>query len=132
MTYNPAEDELNRAIAALLNRMEAADVRPDEVESARRTVVEMMDYAAPRPLNGVAGPQPVRYDPKDLRTRANTLCQQIREAFSPADAAALGCPANLVATEADAETTINIVCDRLRYSVPSVSTAQFNCPTTNV
>jgi hypothetical protein len=126
VTYNPAEAELNRAIAALLNRMEAADVRPDEVENARRTVVEMMGHTAPQPLNGA------RYDPKDLRTRANTLCQQIREAFSPEDAAALGCPTNTITTEADAETAINIVCDRLRYSVPTVSPAQFNCPTTNV
>lgn len=135
VTYNPAEAELNRSIAALLNRMEADDVRPDEVEEARRAIVEMADYTAPRPLNAIAGPAAiaaVRYDPQDLRTRANTLCQQIREAFSPEDAAALGCPANLVATEAEAEATINIVCDRLRYSVPSVSPAQFNCPTTNV
>lgn len=127
VTSNPAEAELNRAIAALLNRMEAADVRPEEVEGARRTVVEMMEVAAPRPLNAA-----VRYDPRDLRTRANTLCQQIREAFSSEDAAALGCPANTITTEADAESTINIVCDRIRYSVPSVSPAQFNCPVTNV
>jgi hypothetical protein len=133
VTYNPAEAELNRAIAALLNRMEADDVRPEEVENARRTVVEMMDVTAPRPLNDVTEPSPLRYyDPHDLRTRANTLCQQIREAFSPEDAIALGCPATTITTIADAETAINIVCDRLRYSVPNRSTAQFNCPATNV
>lgn len=133
VTYNPAEAALNRSIAALLNRMESDDVRPDEVETARRAVVEMMDYTAPRPMNDIAAAQPVRYyDPKDLRTRANTLCQQVREAFSPEDATALGCPANTIATEAEAETTINVVCDRIRYSAPRVSPEQFNCPMTNV
>lgn len=139
VTYNPAETELKRAIASLLTRMEADDVSHDEVENARRTIVEMMNDTSPRPINSQINPTiplassaSIHYDPRDLRTRANTLCQQIREAFSPEDAVALGCPTTVISTEADAETTINIVCDRLRYSVPSVSPAQFNCPVTNV
>lgn len=154
MGRNSAADiALKRAIAALMLRMKSNDVRPEEVEEARRRVAEIIDIDVPPPINGpvipgsnpyipsvgprpspspAPAPAPNPYDPRDLRTRANTLCQQIREAFSPEDAAALGCPATTITTEADAETTINIVCDRLRYSVPSVSPAQFNCPVTNV
>jgi hypothetical protein len=133
VSYNPAEAELKRSIAALLDRLEASDLRPDEVTAARSAVADIYEFMDPLPLNSITGPTPaLAYDPKDLRKRANTLCQQIREAFSPEDAAALGCPSATITTEADAETAINIVCDRLRYSVPSVSPAQFNCPTTNV
>lgn len=156
----PADIALKRAVAAMMIRMKTGNLRPEEVEEARRRVAWMMEFDTPCPANGPIlpgprsnpysppspgmpsipntpypsppAPEPNHYDPLDLRSRANTLCQQIREAFSPEDAAALGCPATTISTEADAETTINIVCDRLRYSVPSVSPAQFNCPVTNV
>jgi hypothetical protein len=72
------------------------------------------------------------YEPNDLVGRANTLCDQIREAFPAKDARALGCPARFIDDRAEAESTINIVCDRIRYSVPTMSPEQFNCPAKHV
>ena len=70
-----------------------------------------------------------QYNPKNLIKRANTLCDQIREAF-PEDGDALGC--QRVRDEFEAETVINTVCGRLRYSVPTVTPEQFGCPARNV
>ena len=70
-----------------------------------------------------------QYNPQNHIKRANTLCDQIREAF-PEDADALGC--QRVRNEFEAETVINTVCGRLRYSVPTVTPEQFGCPARNV
>lgn len=70
-----------------------------------------------------------QYNPKNLIKRANTLCDQIREAF-PEDADSLGC--QRVRDQFEAETVINTVCERLRYSVPTVTPEQFGCPARNV
>jgi hypothetical protein len=74
------------------------------------------------------GPRPP-YEPNNLIRRANTLCEQIGEAF-PEDMDALGC--RPVTDRFEAETVINTVCERLRYSVPSVTPEQFDCPRRNV
>ena len=130
VNYDPAEQELVRTVAALLQRLHADDVKPAEVEAARSTVAEIQNRLSPSAFTTNAGT--AAYDPQNLRRRAQTLCQQVGKAFGPEDATALGCPTGSIDTEAEAESTINIVCDRIRYSVPSVSTQQFNCPTHNV
>jgi hypothetical protein len=131
ISYDPAGQELVRTVAALMQRLQADDVNPAEVEAARSTVAELQNRLAP---SGVSTNEKTiaAYDPQNLRRRATTLCRQVREAFGPEDASALGCPKAPIDTEAEAESTINIVCDRIRYSVPSVSAQQFNCPPKNV
>lgn len=153
VSYDPAGDELKRSIAAMMDRLQSGAASPAEVIAARSSVAALQTRRSPAAAVG-GGPSPsmylplasasgmrvntashispkmivasrVGYDPKDLVTRANRLCHQIREAF-PHDAEALGCQA--VHDTAQAETVINTVCDRLRTSVPSVSPAQFNCP----
>ncbi len=119
VTYDPAGQALKRAVATMLQRlqMEGLTMPPAEIAAARARVVELQNRVA-------------AYDPHDLPTRATTLCSQIREAFSPSEAAALGCPAAAapIDSQLEAENTIRIVCDRLRSSVPTVDPAQFNCP----
>jgi hypothetical protein len=120
VVYDPAGQALKRAAAAMLQRLQAEGFRmpPAEVEMARSRVVDLQTRVD-------------AYDPTDYLTRANTLCSQMREAFGPADARALGCPATTagpITTDEEAETTIGIVCERLRTSVPSVDPRQFNCP----
>ena len=134
VSYDPAGQELVRTVAALMQRLQAADVKPAEVEAARSTVAELQNRLSPHAADAVkpSGPAPLTYDPQNLRRRAATLCRQVGEAFGPEDAAALGCPKAPIDTEYEAESTINIVCDRIRYSVPSVSAQQFNCPAKNV
>jgi hypothetical protein len=141
VTYNPAQQELQRAIAAMLQRLQTGAATPDEVQTARNQVASMYAQSGPAPVapaammgpgaalrpRPTAGVQPIAYDPSDLVKRANVLCKQVTEAF-PHDADALGCPKKPVANDYEAETTINTVCDRLRYSVPEVSPEQFNCP----
>lgn len=128
ITYNPGEQELLHTISQMLDRMESGEASSSEVASARQQLVEYQHERGPQPI-GSANPSHVAsldYDPSALVARANTLCEQIREAF-PGDAEALGCPKKITDTF-QAETTINTVCQRLRVSVPTVSPAQFNCP----
>ncbi len=129
ITYNPAEQELLRTISDMVDRMESGEASSSEVANARQQLVEYQHERAPQPI-GSANPSHVAsldYDPSALVERANTLCDQIREAF-PGDALALGCPKKKITDTFQAETAINTVCNRLRYSVPTVSPAQFNCP----
>jgi hypothetical protein len=141
VTYNPAEQELQRAIAAMLQRLQTGAAGPEEIQAARNQVASLHAQSGPVPVapaammspgaslrpRPTAGTQPIAYDPTDLVKRANVLCKQVAEAF-PHDATALGCPKSAVSNDYEAETTINTVCDRLRYSVPDVSPEQFNCP----
>jgi hypothetical protein len=134
VSYNPAEQELKREIAALLRQLQSGPT-PIVVEAARSATAELTHRLSPvgasvaQPTAGLATSNMLGYDPKDLQKRANRLCYQIHEAF-PRDAEALGCPPpnKPIATDLEAESAINIVCDRLHYSVPSVSPAQFGCP----
>jgi len=136
VNYDPAAQELKRATAMMLERLNSGELSAQE---ARRHVVglkaqtgptavgtpptaiwgELSAQAARRP---VVGPAPT----DTLVKRATVLCYQIREAF-PEDADALGCQKR-VRDEFEAETVINTVCERLRYSVPTVTPEQFNCP----
>lgn len=136
VSYDPAEQELKRAVTDMLDRLQAGAASRQEIEAARNSVVSLQNRrspmaAAPGALMGVSGfgsrKLPIQYDPSNLTKRASTLCKQVREAF-PSDAEALGCPKHRIDSELEAETTINVVCDRLRYSVPSVTPEQFNCP----
>lgn len=138
VSYDPAEQELKRAVTDMLVRLQAGAASRQEIEAARNSVISLQNRrapmaAAPGALMGVSGlgsrKLPNQYDPSNLTKRAATLCKQVREAF-PADAEALGCPGprHHIDSEMEAETTINVVCDRLRYSVPSVTPEQFNCP----
>lgn len=131
VSYDPAGQELARTVAVLMQRLQADDVKPAEVEAARSTAAELQNRLSPSAASST-GPAPLTYDPQNLRRRAATLCRQVHEAFGPEDARALGCPKAPIDTEYEAESTINIVCDRIRYSVPSVSAQQFNCPAKNV
>lgn len=131
VSYDPAGQELVRTVSALMQRLQAKDVNPSEVEAARSTVAELQNRMSPGGISSTAQ-HVVAYDPQNLRKRAQTLCRQVSEATSPEDAKALGCPVAAIDTEAEAESTINIVCDRIRYSVPSLTPAQFNCPVKNV
>ena len=123
VTHDPAGQALKRAVATMLQQLqvEGLTMPPAQIAAARTRVAALQDRVA-------------AYDPHDLPTRASTLCKQIRGAFSPSEAAALGCPATASApmSSLEAETTIRIVCDRLRTSVPTVDPAQFNCPAAGV
>lgn len=103
--------------------------RPNEIRNSGAMLLETMDMTGPKHVR--AHPtQKSEYNPKDLVSRATTLCKQIGEAF-PRDAEALGCQKH-IRDEMEAETVINTVCDRLRFSVPSVTPEQFGCPRRNV
>jgi hypothetical protein len=129
--HDPAEQELKRSVSALLDRMRISGraMSPREIAAVRAQVAAFQTGRSPSAAPAAAPLQ--YYDPKDLITRARTLCVQVREAFGESDAGALGCPdvrKRTVDNEYEAETVINTVCDRIRYSVPSVDPAQFNCP----
>jgi hypothetical protein len=130
VSYDPAGQELKRAVAAMLERLQAPTVSPQEVADARIQLTEFQEARAPGGILPNADAMPA-YDPKDIVGHARTLCRQIREAF-PHDADALGCPVNDPTDTYEAETVINTVCSRLRYSVPTVDPAQFNCPRRSV
>ena len=145
VTYDPAGQEIKRRVARLLQALEENPAPPPQlVESARSAAAELQTAAtAAQPggartsLSAPPAAQPLRmpydhYEPGDLIGHANTLCDQIREAFPSKDAKALGCPARYIDDYAEAESTINIVCDRIRYSVPTMSPEQFNCPKKHV
>jgi len=150
VSYDPGAQEMKRATAALLDRLQTGEISAQE---ARQTVVGMRTRPSDSPMmpspmmsspgmpssmmpsSMMAGSdgRPGRYDPKPARKddrrlieRANLLCQQITEAF-PEDAQALGCRYD-IESDYDAETVINTVCDRLRYSAPMVTPEQFGCP----
>lgn len=139
VSYDPAEQELKRAVASMLDRLQAGAASRQEIEAARSSVISLQNRRGPAAMGpgalmGVSGfgsrKLPLEYDPSNVLKRATTLCKQVREAF-PADAEALGCPGpaskHRIDSEIEAESTIKIVCDRLRYSVPSVTPEQFNC-----
>jgi len=154
VTYDPATATLKRALAALMDKMKTGEVSPAAARSymaqlreARARVshpekpVEsshtssesdpfpIHPYPKPNPGPGPGpGPRPP-FEPNNLIRRANTLCEQIGEAF-PEDMEALGC--QRVTDRFQAETVINTVCERLRYSVPTVTPEQFGCPKRNV
>lgn len=68
------------------------------------------------------------YDPDNYELRVDTLCHQLANAFSPTDAAALGCPSTTTVSDStNAETIFRTVCNRIQTSVPTVSPRQFNC-----
>ena len=121
VNYDPAAQELNRATAALIKRLNSGEMSPQE---ARQHVVGMRAHTAPSAFGTAPGRQP--YDPKNLVKRATVLCERIGEAF-PDDAEALGCQTH-VRDNFEAETVINTVCARLHYSVPTVTPEQFGCP----
>jgi hypothetical protein len=125
--YDPAEQELKRAIAAALDRLEKGHAKPQEIEHLRNQVIT---YQNRQPLAAHPGEGGLlAWDPSDLQRRATKLCKEVREAF-PNDAEALGCPPprGTIRTEFEAETVLNTVCERLYTSVPSVSPEQFDCP----
>jgi hypothetical protein len=126
VSYNPAEQELKRSVAAMLNRLQSESFTTQDIQAARQTVSAIQNQRAPQ----ATAAESLAYNPDNLQKRAATLCRQIREAF-PEDATALGCDLP-VENEFEAESVINTVCDRLRYSVPSVTPEQFNCPSRKV
>lgn len=132
VSYNPAEQELKRSVASMLNRLQSESFTTQDIQAARRTVSNLQSIGspAPSPSTTTETQQGLTYNPDNLQRRATVLCRQIREAF-PEDATALGC-GSPVETEYEAESVINTVCDRLRYSVPSVAPEQFNCPSRKV
>jgi hypothetical protein len=132
VTYDPAGQEIKRRVAALLQTLQEHPSPPPQlIESARSAAAELQTAATATTAQSLRMPYD-HYEPGDLIGRANTLCDQIREAFPAKDALALGCPASYISDRVEAESTINIVCDRIRYSVPTVSPEQFNCPVKHV
>jgi hypothetical protein len=132
LTYDPAGQALKREVAALLQRLQTQPPPPPALVEAARSAVSSLQNRIPLsapPVREAPRLATDHYEPNDLIGHANTLCEQIREAFPRhADAAALGCPKEYITDRAEAESTINIVCDRLRYSVPTVTPEQFGCP----
>ena len=135
VNYNPAQATLQRSIAQLLDRAQAGNMTPDEVNAARSHVVAMQSKMV-APLSQhpalIGAAAPLQYDPGNLHERAERLCEQVREAFGRENAAALGCPTKPIQDQYEAESTINIVCNRINTSVPTVTPEQFNCPRRNV
>jgi hypothetical protein len=139
VTYDPAGQAIKRRVANLLQTLQEHPAPPPAlIESARSAAADLQTAAtaatatATGPRTTLAAP-PVRmpgnhYEPGDVISHANTLCNQLREAFPEKDVRALGCPAGYIEDFAEAESTVNIVCDRIRYSVPTMSPEQFNCP----
>ena len=138
VTYDPAGAALKRQVGAMLQALQVRPSPPPQVvEAARSAVVDLQNKvdsvgsagsAGSVGSVGSAGSVGTGPEPADLGGRANTLCDQMREAFGHEDAAALGCPKHRITDRFEAETTINMVCDRIHTSVPSVTTQQFNCP----
>jgi hypothetical protein len=116
ISYNPAEQELMQAIAAMMKRIESEDVCFEDMETARKTIDTFKNHHGPSPAPSA-----------DDRNRAMILCKQIHEAF-PGDEEAMGCPRGTIETNEEATNVIQEVCDRIRYSVPTVTPEQFNCP----
>jgi hypothetical protein len=150
VTYDPATATLKRSLAALMDKMKSGEVSPATARSYMAQLREARTHKSvesshgpgsgsgsgsnPFPIHPYPKPQPgpnpgpvprPPYEPNNLIRRANTLCEQIGEAF-PEDMDALGC--RPVSNHFEAETVINTVCERLRYSVPSVTPEQFGCP----
>ena len=136
VNYDPAAQELKRATAMMLERLNSGELSAQE---ARRHVVGLKAQTGPTAFGSApAGsshsqfmqrmqPPPANtYNPTNLVKRAKVLCERIGEAF-PEDAEALGCQKH-VRDEFEAETVINTVCSRLHYSVPTVTPEQFGCP----
>ena len=133
VSYNPAEQELKRSVASMLNRLQSESFTTQDIQAARQTVSNIQSLGGPKPnpSPNTSSEQGLAYNPDNLQRRATVLCRQIREAFPEDDAKALGCGPP-VENEYEAESVINTVCDRLRYSVPSVTPEQFNCPSRKV
>ena len=159
-SVDPADQALKASITRLLDRLQSGGATHAEVESARATAADIRNGSGPVAFgygsgsgSGQWAPVPSRspfvlndristevkgYDPSNWSVRANTLCNQVREAF-PQDAEALGCPKqsrsgsgfgskNHTNDQSEGENIVRLVCERIRYSVPSVSPEQFNCP----
>jgi hypothetical protein len=128
VNYDPAAQDLKRATATLLDRLNSGAMSAQE---ARQHVASMRVQTAPSAFGSMPANQAKpAYDPKNLVKRANVLCERIGDAF-PDDAEALGCQ-KYVKDNFEAETVINTVCARLHYSVPTVTPEQFGCPKRNV
>jgi len=135
LRYDPAGQELKRALAEMIARLSSGEISAQE---ARRHVSDMRNATGPEAFgpgfsgfsgfSGLAAPvsSPSTLKKDNLMKRASVLCEQISEAF-PDDAIALGCQKR-IHDDFEAETVINTVCERLRYSVPSVTPEQFGCP----
>ena len=138
--YDPAGQAIKRRVADLLQTLQAHPAPPPAlIEAARSATAELQNaaYVSRSALSPPPVAQSLRmardhYEPGDLIGHANTLCEQLREAFPTKDVYALGCPKEYITDRFEAESTINIVCDRIRYSVPTVSPEQFGCPATRV
>ncbi len=128
VNYNPAQANLQRSVAQLLDRAQAGHMSSDEVNAARSHVAAIQS----KMLAPHSHEETVSYNPANLHERAERLCEQVREAFGHESATALGCPTRPIQDEYEAESTLNIVCDRIRTSVPTVTPEQFNCPKRNV
>lgn len=121
VTYDPAGAALKRQVGSMLQALQVRPSPPPQVVEAARSAVVDLQNKVDSVGSGGSGTA-------DLGGRANTLCEQVREAFGHEDATALGCPKHRITDRFEAETTINLVCDRIHTSVPSVTTQQFNCP----
>ena len=119
VVHDPVAQEMKRATAALLDRIQSGQMSAQE---ARSQVAGFQNMMAPGAIGSSYNP----YNPKNMVARAKTLCKRIGEAF-PDDVEALGC-GRKVTDDFEAETVINTVCERLRFSVPTVTPEQFNCP----
>ena len=131
VSYDPAEQEMKRAAASLMERIRSGQI---SVVDARGALAQMDLRRRPAPLGYpgdiispfVSGPvSAVTEKHADVIAGANRLCAQIKNAF-PKDYASLGCAR--VTTAYEGEAVINTVCDRIRDTVPSVTPEQFNCP----
>jgi len=151
MSYDPADQEMKRSAASLMDRLRAGGISVTDARSAAVQLDTRMqplafgspgiishfvgsDSSGPESTSSAQGPatgftqpkpKPVALEGTDLIKGANRLCRDVTKAF-PRDAQALGCsPIN---TKFQAETVINTVCANIRSSVPSVTPEQFNCP----
>jgi len=131
MSYDPADQEMKRSAASLMDRLRAGGI---SVSDARSKIVQMDMNRRPHPFvmptnavysHFVGNATPEGDDDARLIDGAKRLCRDVMKAF-PRDAKALGC--SPVETRYQAETVINTVCGNIRSSVPTVSPEQFNCP----
>jgi len=148
MSYDPADQEMKRSAASLMDRLRAGGISVTDARSAAVQLDTRMqplafgssgnpgiishfvgssESDAQGPATGFTKPTPqhITLEGTDIIKGAKRLCRDVTKAF-PRDAQALGCsPIN---TKFQAETVINTVCANIRSSVPSVTPEQFNCP----
>ena len=132
MSYDPADQEMKRAAASLMDRLRSGGI---SVTDARAYITHMDQYRQPMPFGATISPfvgsqgKPEKPGkPNPIITGAQRLCKQISKAFpNPRDAKALGC-SSIISDKDHAEAVINTVCENIRSSVPSITPEQFNCP----